>query len=110
MRHGRPASGELRHAFIENAGGGQSERTVDDVGVAGDPADVGHTPVNVGGMDVLIELGSARGVGQIAAGAMLAALRLSGGAAGVHQEKRIFCFHRNGRNNLITDNFSALRR
>src|SRR5260221_1079009 len=90
---GAPGVGKLRDAFIENTGGAKSERAVDDVGVAGDPADVGHAPVNVFGMDVLVILGSARHIGEVTAGAMLAAFGFAGGAAGVHQEEWIFGLH-----------------
>ncbi len=47
---------ELRDAFVKDAGGAECERAVHDVGVAGDPADVGHAPVNVPGMNVLVIL------------------------------------------------------
>src|SRR5699024_10332296 len=43
----RPAGVRVgRHAFVQHRGGGQRQRPVDDVGVAGDPADVGHAPVD----------------------------------------------------------------
>ncbi len=58
-----------------------------------DPADVGHAPVNIGRMDVLHVFGGAGGVGQISARSVLAALGFSGGAAGVHQEQRVFGIH-----------------
>ena len=93
--------GKLRHTFVENAGGGQSQRAIDDVGVAGDPADVGHAPVDIFGMNVLIILGGAGNVGEIPAGAVLAALGLAGGAAGVHEEERIFGIHGDGFDDAI---------
>src|SRR5580692_6956971 len=58
--------------------------------MAGDPADVGHAPVDVIGMDVLVILGGGGYVGQVAAGAVLAAFGLAGGAAGIHEEERSF--------------------
>ena len=42
-RHGRI----VRHAFEHQRGGAVRERSVDDVAVAGDPADVGGAPVDV---------------------------------------------------------------
>src|SRR5258708_3119542 len=88
---GTPVGGrELGGALVGRAGGGESQRAVNDVGVPGDPADVCHAPVNVFGMNVLVILGSAGDVGEIAAGAVLAALGLAGGAAGIHQEERSF--------------------
>ncbi len=75
---GTAGVGKLRDAFIKNGGGRESQRAVNDIRVTGDPADVGHAPVNVFGMNVLVILRSARDVGEIAAGAMLAALGLAG--------------------------------
>src|SRR5260221_8327597 len=98
---GAPGVGKLRDAFIENTGGAKSERAVDDVGVAGNPADVGHAPVDVLGMDVLVILGGAGDVGEISAGAVLATFGLAGGAAGIHQKKRCFGILRNWFYNLV---------
>src|SRR5271156_3819708 len=55
--------------------------------MAGDPADVGHAPIDVVGMDVLVILGGGGYVGEVAAGAVLAAFGLAGGAAGVHEKE-----------------------
>ena len=93
---GTAGVGELRHAFIEHAGSGERERAINDVGVSGDPADIGHAPVNVFGMNVLIILRGACDVSEIPAGAMLATFGLAGGAAGVHEEERSFGFHGDG--------------
>jgi len=46
---GTPGIRELRDAFVNDAGGSKSERAIDDVGMAGDPADIGHAPVHVFG-------------------------------------------------------------
>src|SRR6266403_335237 len=96
----RMAVGELRDAFVEYAGRSESHRAVDDVGMAGDPADVSHAPVDVFGMNVLVILGGADDVSEIAAGAVLAALGLAGGAAGVHEEERSFGVLRDGLDDL----------
>ncbi len=53
---GASGVGILRDTFIEDAGGGEGEWAVDDVRVAGDPADVGHAPVDVTGLQVLVIL------------------------------------------------------
>ena len=79
----------VRGAFVQDAGGAERERAVDDVGVAGDPADVRHAPVRVVRVDVLVVLRRAGHVGEVAADGVLAALRAAGGAAGVHQEQRV---------------------
>jgi len=93
---GTPGIRELRDAFVNDAGGSKSERAIDDVGMAGDPADIGHAPVHVFGMNVLVILCGAGDVGEVTAGAVLAALGFAGGAAGVHEEERILGVHGNG--------------
>ena len=82
------------HPLVDHAGRAERQRAVDDVGVAGDPADVGHAPVGVVGVDVLVVLRGAGDVGEVAAGAVLAALGSGRGAAGVHQEQRRLGGHR----------------
>ena len=68
---------ELRHTFIEDAGSGERKRAVDDIGMAGDPADVGHAPVDIFGMNVLIKLGSAGDVCEVTTSAVLTTLRFA---------------------------------
>ena len=85
---------EVRHAFVDHGRRRQSERPVDDVRVPGDPADVGHAPVDVLRVDVLDVLRSPRDVGEVAARPVLAALGLSGRAARVHEEERRLGVHR----------------
>src|SRR5882762_932481 len=68
--------------------------------MAGDPANVGHAPVDVFEMNVLVILGGAGDVGEIAAGAVLAALGFAGGAAGIHEEERSFGVLRDGLDDL----------
>ena len=81
------------YAFVDDRGCGDGQGTVDDIGMARDPADVGHAPVYIRGMDVLDKLGSSGRVGQVTAGAVLAPLGLAGGAAGVHEKQRVFGVH-----------------
>src|SRR6266446_3077366 len=97
---GAACVGELRDAFVEDTCGGESHRAVDDVGMAGDPTDVSHAPVDAFGMNVLVILGGADDVSEIAAGAVLAALGLAGGAAGIHEEERSFGVLRDGLDDL----------
>src|SRR6266568_1244981 len=91
---------ELGNAFAEDACCSERQRTVDDVGVAGDPADVGHAPVHVLGMNVLVILGRAGDVGEITTGAMLTAFGFACRAAGVHEEERGFRVLRDGLDSL----------
>src|SRR5208337_1466559 len=85
-----------RDTLVDDAGGSQRQRTVNNIGVARDPADVGHAPVNILGMNVLDVLGGAGDIGEVAAGAMLAAFGLAGAAAGVHKKQRRLGIHGDG--------------
>ena len=96
----------VRHALVDHGRGAEGQRPVDDVGVAGDPADVGHAPVHVVRVDVLVVLGRPGHVGHVAAGAVLAALRPAGRAAGVHEEQRRLGGHghrRDGRSLVLAE-------
>ena len=79
-----------RGALVDDLGDAVGQRTVDDVGVPGDPADVGGAPVDVGlGLDVehvVVGVGRLR---EVAAGGVHDALGLAGGARGVQQEQRV---------------------
>ena len=60
-----------------------------------DPADIRHAPINILGIDILVELGGSRDVGQKAAGAVLATLGLARRSTGVHQKEGGFRIHGN---------------
>ncbi len=100
---GAAGVGELRNALVENAGGGERERAVDDVGMAGDPADVGHAPIYVLGMDVLDVLRRPRNVGKVATYGVLATFGPPRGAACVHEEKRRLGRHLHGLDTFATE-------
>ena len=88
------AVGVVGHPFVEDAGGRVRERPVDDVAVAGDPADVGGAPVHGVGLhveDVVVRRGDAR---EVAARRVDDPLRLRGGAARVEQVEEILRVHR----------------
>ena len=89
-----------RDTFVEDAGRSQRQRTVNNIGVARDPADVGHAPVNILGMNVLDVFGGTGHIREVAASAVLAAFGLSGAAAGVHEEQRRLRIHGDGRHDL----------
>ena len=76
----REAVGIVRHAFEHQRRRAVRERAVDDVAVAGDPADVGGAPVDVAVVIVEDVLMRQRGVDEIAAGRVQHALGLSGRA------------------------------
>ncbi len=75
-------------AFIHEAGRAEGERAIDDVAVAGDPADVGRAPVNVVVAKVEDVFASHVGVQKIAAGGVQDAFRFAGRSAGVEDEQR----------------------
>src|SRR5215472_278863 len=105
---GATGVGELRYAFVKHAGSAKRERAIDDVGMAGDPSDVRHAPVNIFGMNVLVVLGSAGDVSKIPPGAVLATFGLASGTARVHQEEGIFRIHGNGLDHLVAIVFQNL--
>ncbi len=83
----------VRHALEHQADGAVRERPVDDVAVAGDPADVGGAPVDVAVVIVEHVLVRDRGVDHVAAGGVQHALRLAGRAGRVEDEQRILRAH-----------------
>ena len=78
-----------RHTLEHDLGGAAGQRAVGDVGVAGDPADVGGAPEDVVGLDVEGVLHRQHGLQQVAAAGMLDTLRLAGRARGIEQEQRV---------------------
>ena len=83
----------IRHAFEHQRGGAVGERPIDDVAVAGDPADVGGAPVDVAVVIVEHVLVRHRREHEIARGSMQHALRLAGRTRRVEDEQRIFRVH-----------------
>src|SRR5574343_171142 len=81
-----------RHAFEDDFGGATGQRAIGDVGVAGDPANVGRAPEDIVRLDVEGPLHGHDGMQQVTAGRVLDTLRLAGGAGGVEQEQRVFGF------------------
>ena len=88
----------VRGALEHHRGGAVGQRAVDDVGVPGDPADVGRAPEHVV-LRVQVEdhRGGGGDRGQVAAGGVQDSLGLGGGAGGVEQEQRVLGLHRLGR-------------
>ncbi|CAM5708308.1 hypothetical protein SALBM217S_07751 [Streptomyces griseoloalbus] len=82
--------GRVRRALVHDLRGAVGERPVDDVRVPGDPADVGRAPVHVGlRLEVEHRPVRVRRLGQVAAGGVQDALRLTRGARGVEDEQRV---------------------
>ncbi len=77
-------------ALVDHLGRAVGQRPVDDVGVAGDPADVGGAPVDVGlGVHVVDDRVRVGRLGEVAAGRVEDALGLPGGARRVEDEQRV---------------------
>ena len=85
------------HPFEHQGGGAVGERPVDQIGVTGDPAHIGGTPVDV--LLVIVEhvLEGEGGIDQIAARGVQHPLGLAGGARGVEHEQGILGAHGLGR-------------
>ena len=81
--------GKRRHAFKHQRGAAVAKRAIDNVAVAGDPADVGGAEINVAVVDVENVFVRERAPEQITGGAVDDALGFAGGAAGVKDEQII---------------------
>ncbi len=80
----------IRRALVDDLGGAIGERPVNDVRVAGDPADIGCAPIHIGlGLDVedvVVGVGRLR---EVPTGGMHDALGLASGSRCVEQEQRV---------------------
>ena len=85
------------HAFEHDAGRAIREGAVDDVGVAGDPADIGRAPEDVVFLEVKDVFMRHRGPEEIAAGGVQHAFGLARGTGRVQNEQRVLGAHRLGR-------------
>ena len=83
-------------AFVHHDGGAVGERAVDDVAVAGHPADVGRAPVDVVVLQVEDPLGGGVAADQVAGGRVDDALRLARRAGRVEDVEHVLGVHRLG--------------
>jgi len=100
LRADLPVSAEIgvcRSALEDHSGDTEDERSVDDVGVTGDPADITATEESVGVVDVEDVLAGHGGTQQVAGGCVHDTLGLASGAGSVEQEERILRVHGLGR-------------
>ena len=88
--------GPVGRAFVHERRRAGGQRTIDDVAVPGDPADVGGAPVDVFVADVEDPLDGLLGEQVVAGRGVHDALRLAGRAAGVEDEERVFAVERLG--------------
>ena len=82
-----------RDAFEDDFGRATSQRAVGDIGVTGNPTDVGGTPEDIAILDVEGVLHGQDGVQQVPASGVLNTFRLAGRTRGVEQEQRVFGFN-----------------
>ena len=82
-----------RHSFKHHRGGAVCKRSVDDIAVAGNPADIGRTPVDFSIVVIEYVLVSHRSVNEIATGCVQNPLGLSGRTRSIENEKRILSIH-----------------
>src|SRR6185503_9755624 len=85
--------GEVGRAFVHHGGGAIGEGAVHDVRMPGDPADVGGAPVDIGVLEVEHPVGGRVDAGEVAAGGVLDALGLPGGARGVQEVEHVLGVH-----------------
>ena len=81
------------NAFKHDADGAIGQRPVNDIGVAGDPADIGGAPENLALAvikNVLVRQGRPH---HVAAGGVQHPLRFSGRAGGIKNEQRVLGVH-----------------
>ena len=82
--------GVLRHALEHDRRGAVDQGAVDDVAVAGDPADVGRAPVDVVGLEVEDVVMRERGTDCVTAGGVDDALGLGRGPRRVEDVEHVF--------------------
>ena len=92
-----PGVGECRYAFEDDFGSANGEWAVRNVGVTRYPAHVRCAPEHVVRLDVKRPLHREHRVQQIAAGGVLNALGLAGGAGGVEHKQRVLSADHFGR-------------
>ena len=86
----------VRHPFEHQSGGAAGQRAVQQIAVAGDPADIGGAPVNIARVVIENVFKGGGRVDQIAAGGVQHPFRFTGGARGIEDEQRIFGVHLDG--------------
>ena len=91
-----PETGDIRiggHAFEHDRSGADRERPVQNIGVAGDPADICGAPVDIVVLDVKDQFTRMGGIGEIPAGGMNNTFRRAGAAAGVEDKCGVLGIH-----------------
>ncbi|MNZ57484.1 hypothetical protein D3C78_754650 [compost metagenome] len=84
------------YAFEHQRDRAIGQGAIDDVAVAGDPADIGGAPEHLAVTVVEHHLEGEGGLQQVAAGSVQHALGFAGAAGGVEDEQRVFGAHRLG--------------
>ena len=87
-----PRVGIGGHPLEHQSGGAVGKRTIDDIGVTGNPADISRTPINVTVLVVENVFVADGRVQQIACRTVLHTLGFTGRARGVENKERILRF------------------
>jgi hypothetical protein len=96
LRADLPVSAEIGvcgSALEDHGSDTENKRSVDDVSVASDPADIATTEEDIGVVNVKDVLASHGSAEQVAGGCVHNTLRLTGGAGCVEQEERVLRVH-----------------
>ena len=88
-----PCIGVHRTALVDDQRARVGQRTIGDIAVAGDPADIGSTPEHIMQLEIEHPLRGQLGTEQITGAGMLDALRLACGAGGIEQKQRMLCLN-----------------
>ena len=89
----RVVLGPVGSAFVHHDGGSVLQRTVNDVAVAGDPADICGAEVDVVFLEIKDVLAGEVGLDGVAAGRVYETLRFACRPAGVEKVERVFGVH-----------------
>src|SRR5690606_5137838 len=85
--------GIMGYAFKKNTGSTVAQRTVDNITVTGNPANISGTPINIGFAILKYILKGIGGIYHIACRGMHHDFRLSGRAGSVQDKQRVFGIH-----------------
>ena len=97
MRQKRSGSGQVGAAFIHHHAGAVLQRAVNDVAVAGHPADIGGAPEGVFIAQIENPFRGDVGADRVSAGGVQNAFGFAGGAGSIEQVQRMLGVQRLGR-------------
>ena len=93
MSQNRSLSGKSRRALVHHRGSAVGQGAIDDIAMAGDPANVGGTPVDVLLLKVKDPLGGGVDAHHVSPRSVDNAFGLAGGPASVEDKKHVLAVH-----------------